>query len=478
LGRPRQPRTKSGQLTELARHVVLPKGIVSTGWPAVKAVCATIDLGFDPWQNDAGRCILAKRKDGLYAADTIVISIPRQVGKTYLIGAIIFALCIITPGLTVIWTAHRFKTARETFDSLRGAAQRPVMAPHVDAAKITSAAGNEAIPFRNGSRIVFGARERGGGRGFSKVGLLVLDEAQILTENAMSDLVPTTNQAENPLVILTGTPPKPIDPGEVFTQLRQEALDGESEGTLYLEFSADRGADPSDRKQWRKANASYPKRTSARAILRMKKNLTPDAFLREALGIWDDPSGAAIFGPGRWDACSDVDGRPEGLSIGALAVAVSYDLTWSSICAAAADGPMVYVRPLRHAPGTDWIVDAAKELQSVHGVDVVIDKKGPAADLIDDLSMAKVRLREADLVDVLDACAELYKRVLGGKLRHESFPELDRAVAAAVKRSVGDRWAWGRKVSTADISTLEGVTLAAWLASQPPTDYDLMKSFW
>ena len=39
--------------------------------------------------------------------------------------------------------------------------------------------------------------------------------------------------------------------------------------------------------------------------------------------------------------------------------------------------------------------------------------------------------------------------------------ELETAVAGAVRRLVGDRWAWGRKVSTSDISTLEAATLAA-----------------
>jgi hypothetical protein len=71
--------------------------------------------------------------------------------------------------------------------------------------------------------------------------VLVLDEAQILTSNAMDDLVPTMNQVANPLVILTGTPPRPTDPGEVFAQLRTDALDGESDGTLYR-FARDRSS--------------------------------------------------------------------------------------------------------------------------------------------------------------------------------------------------------------------------------------------
>ena len=92
----------TARLSEVARHVIQPAGIVSTGWPSVRDTCARLGWGFDGWQDGAGRLILAKRADGLYAADTVVMSIPRQVGKTYLIGAIVFALCIIHPNLTVL----------------------------------------------------------------------------------------------------------------------------------------------------------------------------------------------------------------------------------------------------------------------------------------------------------------------------------------------------------------------------------------
>ena len=70
---------------------------------------------------------------------------------------------------------------------------------------------------------MFAARERGAVRGFTKVDIIILDEAQILTDGALSDMAPTQNQADNPLIILMGTPPRPQDPGEVFSRLRAEA---------------------------------------------------------------------------------------------------------------------------------------------------------------------------------------------------------------------------------------------------------------
>ncbi|EUA66386.1 gp8 domain protein [Mycobacteroides abscessus subsp. bolletii 1513] len=80
-----------------ARYVVPPENMVTTEWPSICEICRVLGIEFDDWQDDLGRLILAKRPDGLYASDTTAISIPRQSGKTYLIGAIVFALCIKYP---------------------------------------------------------------------------------------------------------------------------------------------------------------------------------------------------------------------------------------------------------------------------------------------------------------------------------------------------------------------------------------------
>ena len=46
-------------------------------------------------------------------------------------------------------------------------------------------------------------------------------------------MIPATNQSRQPtsaLLLFMGTPPKPTDPGEVFTRMRSEALTGEDDG--------------------------------------------------------------------------------------------------------------------------------------------------------------------------------------------------------------------------------------------------------
>jgi hypothetical protein len=446
---------------------VLPKGIVSSGFPSVDATCRKLGLLFDPWQSDLNRCILAKGSDGLYAADTVAISIPRQVGKTWDIGALIFALCIITPGLTVVWTAHRFKVARETFESLRGVALLPTLSPHIDPDDITSGAGNEQIKFRNGSRIVFAARERGAVRGFSKVAILVLDEGQILTENALADLAPTTNQAENPLIIVMGTPPRPTDPGDVFRRLRMEALAGESDDVLFVEFSAARDADPDDRKAIGTANPSFPKRTTPKAIRRLRKLLTPEDYLREVLGIWDEDGRPDVFGPGKWEVCHTDEAPPRtGVTFG---ISRTIDLAWTSIGTSIPVGDKFHLGAVQHErsfiEGEEWVVQGAAALQEEFpSAQFVVAGRGPAGSLIPALEAAGVNVLIASTSDEQDAAMQLFDLVQERRILHRSYPELDDSVTLAVKRTIGDRWTWLRKEWPNTM--LESAGLARWGSTQ------------
>ena len=426
-------------------------------------------MHFDRWQQDMNKLILSKTADGLYAADTVVMSVPRQAGKTFDIGALVFADSIINPGTTTVWTAHRFKVARETFNELRSWAKSSLLEPHIDFDEITTAAGNESIPFRNGSRIVFAARERGAIRGFTKVRRLILDEGQILTEAAMADLAPTMNQAVNPQIVVMGTPPKPMDPGEVFTNLRREALEGSPEGLLYIEFSADVTAtvDPSTSGFWmhlKQANPSFPDRTNKRAILRLRKLLGDDDFRREVYGIWDTHAASAVFGPGAWEACAGDEA--EGLPLGAMAVAADKALKQFAVVGAALDGEVAQVRPMFTGPNSADVVEWLARWHEEHGAPVAVDGRGPAAVLIPALEQAGVAVTAMKTPEVLDAHAGVFVAVSEQTLRHANYPELDAAVDNAKKRDVGDRWAWGRK-GEESVAPLEAATFAHWLLTRP-----------
>ncbi len=447
----------TARLSEVARHVIAPAGITSTAWPSVRATCAALDLTFDRWQDDLGKLICAKRGDKL-AADMWAMSIPRQTGKTYLLGALAFALCVKTPQLTAIWTAHRTRTAAETFKHMQGLARRDKVAPHI--AGVLTGNGKEEVRFVNGSRILFGARERGFGRGFAGVDVLIFDEAQILSESAMDDMVPATNAAPDPMILFAGTPPKPSDPGEVFTMLRSEALAGEVDDVGYVEISADRGADLDDRTQWRKMNPSYPHRTSERAILRMRKALGDDSFRREAMGVWDEFTiHQPVVKAARWAELVDVG--PDGLvKPDALAVDMSHGRE-ISIAAAWCEDTSTHLEEVWSGVDTaaalDWLTDKAGRR-----IPVVVDSVGPAASLVPELRGRKVKVRVTSGVDMARACGLFENAVDADSLTHSGQAALSDALAGARKRPIRDAggWGWDRRDPNVSIHPIVAATLA------------------
>ncbi len=474
--------TKTGttKLSDIARHVVVPKGIAATGWPSVRDKCAQLGISFRPWQHGAGRVILAKRADGKYAATIggTGLSIPRQVGKTFLVGAIVFALCLLYPNLTVIWTAHRLRTAEETFGKMQVFAKKTRIRPHI--LKVVLGSGEEEIRFRNGSRIMFGARESGFGLGFDEVDVLIFDEAQRLRDMTLDDMIPATNQSRHPagaLLLFMGTPPRPTDPGEVFTRMRTEALTGEDDDTGWIEFGADPDFRPTeapapltaaDWAQVAKANPSYPEDTPREAILRMRKKLGPESFLREGLGIWDE-DGLKVL-PGWDDRFRNAEPPP----VVAIGLAVSLDLGWGSIGAAGnwPDG-RVNVGSVDRRRDTSWMVAEAKRIQDANDCYVVVDEKCPDASLIGALGDAGVQLTIAKLNDYIEACSGLVNMVREKRVTHQRTSELEAAVDGAAWRTVQDRKLWGRKQSTSDVAMLEAVTLAAWKTAGT---YDVLES--
>jgi hypothetical protein len=402
------------------------------------------------------------------------MSLPRQVGKTYLVGCIAFALCLTQPGTTAIWTAHRGRTATETFRAMKAKAKSPEMAPFIDqrvkGGGIRSSNGEQEIEFLNGSRILFGAREAGFGVGFANVGMLVIDEVQRAATKAMDDLLPTTNAAANPLVLCMGTPPRPTDDGEVFTMLRSEALSGESGDVLYVELGASSRFDLRDEdefwRQLRNVNPSFPHRVGERAILRNKKGLTDDSVYRETFGLWDSIS--KQFSPingALWAEGVDIgpDGKPD-----ALAVDMSHDRQ-ISVGACWLEANSAHVEEVwagvDDVAAVEWVVDAWK--RAGRRTQVVIDSMSPAASMVPALKARRVNVHVSSASDMSKACGLLKSDVEAGRLTHADQEAVNDAREGARRRNIGTAGGWGydRSDPTVYIHPLVAVTLARLGAS-------------
>ncbi len=461
--RTHQTKPSTRRLSDVARHVIVPDGIVSTGWPAVRDTLRELGITFDDWQQGASQLILSKSADGQYATTVggVTASIPRQVGKTFFIGWIAFALCIIQRGVTVVWTAHRASTADETFKGMKSMAASSLMGPHIE--RVADNGSEQTIEFRNGSRVVFGARERGFGRGFTKLDVVVFDEAQILTERAIEDMVPAQNASANALTIMIGTPPRPIDPSEVFEDARRAALAGEAPDSLYIEFSADRDADITDRKQWRKANPSYPGRTNESAMLRMLRKLSADSFKREALGIWDEMDAHRSAIPAAaWKELA-IDEVPAEWPLAAIGLDMNPERTHLSIAVAAFGPEHVHVElvpfdDLGSKAVVDWVYERAKRR-----IPVVIDAYSPARSFEAELKKRGCLVRVMGAAELSQACGGLYDAVMVDEsMTHFGQEALDKSLAGATKENFGHggAWKWNRKSFDVDLSPLMSATAA------------------
>ena len=461
------------KLSEIARHWVFPDTIRETVWPRVEAKCAEFGVVFDPWQRGAGTLALGLDRDGKYAATVggVVLSIARQVGKTFFVGMMIIALCVLFPNLTVLWTAHRTRTSSMTFTTMQGMVRRKKIWPHVRAIRRTN--GEQEIWFANGSRIMFGAREAGFGRGFDAVDVEVFDEAQILTEKALEDMVPAANASAHPagaLLFFMGTPPRPVDPGEEFTNRRSKALSGKSNNMVYIEFSADHDADPDDRVQWAKANPSFPSRTPVESMERMRDNLTDDdSFKREALGIWGASDSARVIDEASWQRVSDPASMPVDRLTLAVDVAPDRSVASVSLAGRRADG-VWHVELDDQRKGTDWvvpwIVDRA-EKNKLHAVvademtGLVTEDKATGRMFLTGTRI-EVTLAGAEGRDMAIACGKFFDAGVVGDVRHTDQPQVNVALSVARKRPLAGGWAWNRKDAGSDITPVVSATLALW----------------
>jgi len=464
------------RLSEYAKSFVFPKTIQKTVWPRVEAKGLELGLGFDWWQKQLGTVCLGYDDRGKFAATVggIGMSIPRQVGKTYFVLALVVILCILFPGLQVVWTAHHLRTATKTFTALRAIARRKKIKPLLMPSRndgIRATNGEQEVEFANGSKIMFGARSQGFGRGFDEIDIEVFDEAQILDPKALEDMVAATNQARNPhgaLLFYMGTPPRKADPSETFELRRSEALEGKSDDAVWLEIGADPESDPDDEDQWPLMNPSYPLRTPRESLLRLRKNLgDEDSWNREGRGIWDPVNGNRVIDEASWSQVADAASMA--IDRLTLAIDVAPDRSVASVALAGqrADGRW-HVELDDQRKGVDWVTSWVKDRASKNRLHAVV------ADEMSGLVEKKrdrFYLKDTDIVvtpaaaegrDMALACSAFFDAVITRSLRHTDQTQVNVALSVARKRPLAGSWAWNRKDPKSDITPVVAETLALW----------------
>jgi hypothetical protein len=461
-------------------------------------LAAQYGLEPDPWQERVLRDWLGRRPDGKWAATRCGLAVPRQNGKNGVLEMReLYGMVLL--GETFLHTAHEVKTARKAYKRLLSFfddERTPPRFPELTAlvAEIRRANGQEAIYLTNGGSVEFIARSKGSGRGFT-VDVIVMDEAQELSEDALAALVPTRSAAplRNPQLIFTGTPPAPTMNGEVFTRTRAAGLEGRDPRLAWHEWSIpapghdDPPLDLDDPGLLARSNPALGGRVLQETIEDDRSGLSYEGFARERLGVWFDGLGmnARPIDPRAWEDLQDAGSAPE--KVAAFGVEVSLDRAFSAIGVAGlrADRRIhVELLPTRRGGaefvgrGAGWVISRCVELDAAQGPAVwALDGGGEAAGLADDLQKAGLKVIIMSTADVAAASSGLAEAVRDKTVvPHGPRPELVAAVEGAKKRPLNDgKYALGRRVSTADITALLAVRNAWWATD---LGYDVLNSIY
>ena len=469
---------------QVPRVILEPKSAWSDADDA-SFLASSYGLTPDPWQLLVLGAWLGRLPNGNWSAGRCGLAVPRQNGKNGVIEVReLFGTVVL--GEKFLHTAHEVKTARKAFVRLKYffgscVADPAAKFPELNALvrEIRSTNGQEAIYLINGGAVEFVARSRGSGRGFT-VDVLVLDEAQELTDEHLEALLPTISSAPlgNPQTILTGTPPSAVGQGEVFTRTRDAGVEGKAKRLAWHEWSVPAGVDIFDRKNWYATNPALGTRLQVTVIEdELPPGMSPEGFGRERLGRWMTPGeGSGPFPDGLWAAGVDpLSAIPAGAQVVyCIDVTVDRARSYIGVAGLRADG-VAHVEIVARRDGTDWVAPwFADRATGTNPLSVVVQARGaPASSLIPDLTAIEcLTVVEWGGPDLGNATAKLYDLVkLSGVsvdgvrsgLAHLPQPVLDLAAASAVPKILFDGgMAWDRRRSPVDICPLVVVTGALW----------------
>jgi hypothetical protein len=208
------------------RLLHVPEFVSSTGEEACE-LAAMAGLEMDPWQQFVLTNALGEQPGGLWAAKEVGVEVPRQNGKGGILEARALAGLFLLGERQIIHSAHEFATAEEALNRMEHSSRTARSWARVKTIKHSH--GQEGIYLKNGQRLRYKTRTKGGGRGFS-ADCVILDEAMVIPEEMHGALLPTLSAMPNPQLWYTGSAvdQESMEHGVVFARLRERAIRGEA----------------------------------------------------------------------------------------------------------------------------------------------------------------------------------------------------------------------------------------------------------
>jgi phage terminase large subunit-like protein len=414
-----------------------------------------------PWQSYVNAVANELNEDGSFHYKTVIVSTPRQAGKTTLLSAIMAHRCIALPDFRIFYTSHSGTAAR----AIWGEWYQTLSASMPGRWRFRLSNGEESATWPSTHSFIKTFPPTPASLHGAQADLVALDEVwkyTMQTGDAITQAVVPT-QATRPrrqlwIVSTAGNDESEWMRGKI--EHGRASLTDPATTTAYFEWSAGDDMDPTDPATWPLFHPAYGITIDHEGMLTARDQMG-EQFARAYGNQWPT---TAVSWRAAWGLRATVERLPEKGRVHLSAD--SHPNHRAATIAACGDlvggGRGVEIVDMR--PGIDWVLPRLVDLSKRHRCPIVIHRTGALGHLIEDLQGAGVRVVVGSGTDYADAVARFTTAVVAGGVLHPDDPRLNMAVSAAVTRRSGGRDVWDRGE---DVSPLLAAAWAHWDAASP-----------
>jgi hypothetical protein len=428
-----------------------------------------------PWQQYVADVALEVDPDGRFAYQLVVVTVPRQSGKTTLFGSVLEHRAITLPRARCWFTAQSGRDAVDWFLN----EHEPLLARLGGVYRFRRANGSEAVRWPASGGMVRPFPPTPDSLHGKTSDLVVIDEPWAFDPVRGSQLdqaiVPTQATKPNAQVWKVSTAG---DASSVWwlgtVEAGRAAVDQDRRsGVAYFEWACPPDLDPTEAVSWPVYHPAFGITIGPESMQAALDMLGRDEFARAYGNQWVSTLARVIPVEAWRRAAEDPAELPPAGQV-ALAFDVAVDRSDAAVVAAWRDETGVaHVEVADQRPGVGWLADRVAELvERWRPVVVAYDNAGPAPDVADVLTRAGLTLEGLKARDYAAACAGLLEALCAPEplVRYRPHPALDAAAGWAVRRALGDAWAWGRRQSSGSLAALTAATVAVWAVDHAPAD--------
>jgi phage terminase large subunit-like protein len=432
-----------------------------------------------PWQQYVADVAGELNPDGSYVYPVVIVTVPRQSGKTTLMRAFGTERALSRADCGVFYTAQTGKDARERWQDLVKAIKA---SPLQVFATVRNAAGSERVVFANGSMFRCFAPTAKSLHGYTPP-LVMLDEAfahdQLTGDDLMGAIGPaqiTIPHRQLWIVSTMGTA------ASTFLHAWIEKGRRQLPGVALFDWGAADGVDVYDRATWPTFHpAMVGGLVTADAIAAEADKLSRSEFER-AYANRQTRTASNLIPAEVWDALEPEDGQRPPADVSPSELVFGFDVmddrASSALVAAWFSRGKLQGRVTKSAPGVEWLAETVRQLHAMGWRQFAAAEDGPAREVSDELARP-VRDDDGQLIhpavqvqrvkgqQLSDAWGFLMRKITARQLEHDGSDAFAVSMANVATRPTQDGSAPSRRASAGDITPTVGLMVAAYALEHP-----------